>query len=459
MKNTTRQWLIACICLFYFVPLSIAQKNLVMVHGLAGGTKSLGGYAALFKRERSSVNESVNFEHNSASGISDAATDARNKTIQLSPGRNRSADIGIGHSMGALTAREMDRQGNQGQEKMFGGFVLLGSPNQGSKLVTSFKNGAVNGFLSDGCKEVIADPLLSIVNILTLGTDANVFVGILQNFDGQICNIAAKLVSNDDAFKGFQTPSINDFDENAPFLNGPNGINSFTSTTHKVSFLGNENGPVHWRLFGSNFFTPNDGLTLNEAGGDQRLVNIMNDVENIELAAGIVFSAISIACIFTGAWNMIMPCAFAAYQFFDGFTWLQQSESKYNDLIGAFTSFQEMQQIDFFSCVGERSSLEAAYQRGSINMVQYYSGVSALYSNPNCYQHNNALVTVPNNGASDAVVPLSRQNLPEAAANTVLDGVNHFELRDHPRVTTEFNKLFNGGIPMNEAARLFFMTP
>ena len=229
MKNTTRQWLIACICLFYFVPLSIAQKNLVMVHGLGGGVKSLGGYAAKFQNERQ-IGQAANFEHNSASGISAAAADARDKTIGKSPGHIRSADIGIGHSMGGLTVREMDRQAIQGnQEKMFGGFIALGAPNQGSKLVQSFNNGAVNNFLSDACKEVVADPILSIANLLTLGTTANVFVSILQNFDTQICNFAAKLLASGDAFAAFQTPSINDFGENAPFLNGSNGINSFTS--------------------------------------------------------------------------------------------------------------------------------------------------------------------------------------------------------------------------------------
>ena len=459
MKNTTRQWLIAFVCLFYFVPLSIAQKNLVMVHGLGGGVKSLGGYGAKFQNERQ-IGQAANFEHNSANGIPAAASDARDKTIGKSPGHIRSADIGIGHSMGGLTVREMDRQAIQGnQEKMFGGFIVLGSPNQGSKLVQSFNNGAVNNFLSDACKEVIADPLLAIANILTLGTSANGFVGLLQAFDTQICNFAAKLLASGDAFAAFQTPSINDFGENAPFLNGSNGINSFTSTTHKVSFLGNEFGPVHWRLFGANFFTPNDGLTLHEPGADQQLVNIMNDVENVELVAGILFSSIAIAAIFSGAWNMILPASFAAFQFFDGFTWLQRSESKYNDIIGAFNSFQEMQTLRFFNCGGQVGSLESSYRSGQISMMQYYMGVSALYSNPSCYSEENLLVTVANNGESDGVVPLSRQNL-TGAFNTRIDEVNHFELRDHPRVTDRFIDLFEGNLSgMNPDARLFFITP
>ena len=116
--------------------------------------------------------------------------------------------------------------------------------------------------------------------------------------------------------------------------------------------------------------------------------------------------------------------------------------------------------MDLFVCVGERSSLEAAYQRGSINMIQYYSGVSALYSNPNCYQHSNALVSVPNNGASDGIVPLSRQMLPGAAGHKTIDGVNHFEFRDHPDVKAAFDLLFNGSMELNSPAAVqFFTTP
>ena len=465
MKNTTRQWLIACICLFYFVPLSIAQKNLVMVHGLGGGVNSLGGYGTTFQTERQ-IGQAVNFEHNSAVSVSVAASDSRDKTISQSPGHSRSADIGIGHSMGGLTVREMDRQAIQGnQEKMFGGFIALGAPNQGTQFVNSFRTGSTNIFIASACKEVIADPLLSmtgsILNLFGVGGSASSIVATIQNFDGIICFGLSHLFTSSASFKDFTKPSIDDFAQSSTFLTGPNGLNAFTSTTHKVSFEGNENGPVHWRLFGADKFGVFDASSLHpdNANADQQLVNIMNDIENIELVAGIVFSAISISAIFSGAWNLVLPAAFAAYEFFDGYTWLQRSESKYNDIIGAFTSFQELQQMDLFVCVGERSSLEAAYQRGSINMIQYYSGVSALYSNPNCYQHSIVNVMVPNNGASDGIVPLSRQMLPGAAGHKTIDGINHFEFRDHPDVKATFDLLFNGQIPMNEAARLFFLTP
>ena len=362
--------------------------------------------------------------------------------------------------MGALTAREMDRQAIQGnQEKMFGGFVLLGAPNQGSKFVQSFRNGALAGFLSSFCTEVIADPILAALGYA--GAGVNPWVLLLQSFDGDICSFASHAYLNGDDFKDYRTPSIDDFGENAPFLNGPNGINSFTSTTHKVSFEGNEFGPVHWRLLGANRDGVYDGLNLHQenATADQKLVNIMNDVENIELAGGILFSAFAIIASFNIAtWILVIPAARAAYEFFDGYTWLQQSESKFNDLIGAFTSFQEMQRFRFFDCGGQVGSLESSYRSGQISMIQYYMGVSALYSNASCYREEDILVSVPNNGASDGIVPLSRQMLPTAAGHKTINGVNHFELRDHPDVTATFNLLFNGNLELNSPAAVQFFT-
>ena len=413
MKNTTRQWLIACICLFYGLSVSIAQKNLVMIHGLGGGVNSLGGYATTFQTERQ-IGQAVNFGHNSAVSVSVAASDSRNKTISQSPGHSRSADIGIGHSMGGLTVREMDRQAIQGnQEKMFGGFIALGAPNQGTQFVNSFRTGSTNIFIASACKEVIADPLLSmtgsILNLFGVGGNASSIVATIQNFDGLICLGLSYIYTNSASFKDFRQPSIDDFAQSSTFLTGPDGLNAFTSTTHKVSFEGNEFGPVHWRLFGAEKYGVFDasGLHADNANADQRLVDIMNDIENIELVGGIVFSAIAIAAIFSGSWNLVLPAAFAAYEFFDGFTWLQQSESKYNDIIGAFTSFQEMQRFRFFDCAGQVGSLEQSYQSGQISMIQYYMGVSALYSNLSCYREEDILVSVPNNGASDGIVPPS----------------------------------------------------
>lgn len=466
MKNTVIKCLSALFFTFWFLSTGFAQRNFVMVHGLGGGLRSQAPYANLFATRRdangnATVNP-INFEHNSADGIVAAATDATTKTIGLSSGRSaaaRSNDIGIGHSMGGLTVREMDRQAvNTNQPKMFGGFIITGPPIHGSRLPTSFQDGSVGVFFHGLCKEVVADPLFSLGGLLS-----NWFGNILNflyDWDSEICDLLFKLVQKSETFKGFQTQSINDFSINANYLDNPTtGINSFTSTTHKVCFQGNENGPVHWRLFSSFMKTPNDG-TLHNGDHDQIGVNFMNTVENIELFTGIAASSMAIGCLFDPAtWEYVYPLGKIGYEFFDGYTWLQQSESQFNTMIGAFGSFQELQEINIFDCYGERASLESRYQNGQITMIQYWSGVSALYQNPNCSRNVRIPVTVPLNGESDGVVPLKSQRLEGAAANVIVEGVNHFELRDHPKMTVEYNSLFEGRTPMNDpAAKQFFIT-
>jgi hypothetical protein len=464
MKKIFIKCLLTLFFAFCFLSTNFAQqKNLVMIHGLGGGARSLAPYANEFLRTRSSVGQAPTFEHNSADGVSTAAENSRNLTIGLSQGRtDRSMDIGIGHSMGGLTVREMDRQAIlSNQQKMFGGFVMLGSPNHGTKLVTSFNDGSLDAFLNGFCKEVVLDPLLSLttgaLNLFGLSTAANI-TGLVKTFDSKICGWGVKLAEK--GFKGFQTPSIKDLAQNAPFLDGSNGINGFTSATHKVCFMGNENSPVHWRLFSSNSNTPNDGL-LHDGTQDQILVDDMNDIKNIELMTGIGFSMMSFACLFDPhAWYLVVPLGKIGYEFIDGYVWLDQSESQYNNLLGAFGSFTEQQTFLVFNCYGERGSLESQYQRGQISMNEYFRRVSALYSNPNCTQEITAAVQVPLNGESDGVVPLQSQRL-VGSTNFILDGVNHFELRDHPLVTAQFTKLFNGQLDFkgNFNAQNFFITP
>ena len=462
MKNTVIKCLSALVFTFWFLATGFAQRNFVMVHGLGGGLKSQAPYANLFATRANGTSVTpINFEHNSANGIVAAAADATTKTIGLSSGRpaaNRSNDIGIGHSMGGLTVREMDRQAiNTNQPKLFGGFIITGPPIHGSRLPTSFQDGSVNNFFHGLCQEVVVDPLLAIYRLNWF----SFMLTKLTSWDDDLCDLLFKIVQKSETFKGFQTQSINDFSINANYLDNPTtGINSFTSTTHKVCFQGNENGPVHWRLFSSFINTPNDG-TLHSGNHDQTGVVLMNVVEDLELLTGVVASQMAIGCMFDPAtWQYVYPCSRIAYELFDGYTWLQQSESQYNTLIGAFGYYQELQEINIFDCYGEREYLESRYRNGQITMIQYWEGVSALYRNPNCSRNVMIPVAIPLNGESDGVVPLKSQRL-EGAANFVLDGVNHFELRDHPKVTDQYDLLFSGRLNFNGnlAAQQFFVTP
>jgi hypothetical protein len=469
MKNIFTKCLLALFLTFWFLSSGFAQRNFVMIHGLGGGKKSQAPYSNLFATRSSNgmptVNP-INFEHNSADGIVVAAQNARILAIDLSVGRsatNRANDIGIGHSMGGLTVREMDRQAINGNiPKMFGGFIITGPPIHGSRMPTSFQDGSVHVFFNGLCKEAILDPTLSLVSTVSYLFGAGAFAGFintLQGFDTQICDMLFKLVQKDKQFQAFQTNSINDFSINANYLDNPTtGINSFTSATHKVCFMGNENGPVHWRLFSSFINTPNDG-TLHDGSHDQIGVNLMNNVEDFELVTGITASVLAFGCLFDpGTWVLVPPLSNMGFQFIDGFNWLQQSESQYNNLIGSFGTFNELQTINVFDCYGQRGSLESQYQSGQISMTSYFMQVSALYSNPNCSHQITIPVPVPLNGQSDGVVPLESQRLKDAA-NFVLDGVNHFELRDHPKVTVQYNQLFSGNLVLtSSAAQQFFVT-
>jgi hypothetical protein len=84
--------------------------------------------------------------------------------------------------------------------------------------------------------------------------------------------------------------------------------------------------------------------------------------------------------------------------------------------------------------------------------------LESLYSNPNCWETTTTTVQIPLNGQSDGVVPVERQKIPNAPS-VVFDDVNHFELRDHPKITQAFNDLFDGNLVQGVQLPSFFVTP
>ena len=456
-----------------------AQRNLVMIHGLGGSEGSLKGYQNLFFNsgpdKRQSVDAIVNFTMNTANGVSTAANDAIDQTIQNSPNNNhRSNDIAIAHSLGAVTAREMDRQRIRGgQERMFGGMISLGGVHFGSKFPYKFQDGSFNAFLSSACKEPILDPLAALLGIVPALNQIQQIFGNFGITNSNICNWVAQYGVQQ--FSGFTTSTINDEKYDSPFLNGSDGLNRFSSATHKIAICGNESSPVHWRVVSSQTFSNAPTGGLGDGTSDQTLVNIMDDLEIADYIIGGVCSGLAIGFAFAPSlWSYIPSLIYAAYECFDGAIWLGRSESYYNELLGANDYIYQPTPFTVItnSCQNAISSIQSSmynlnYFSNPTAFWQLYSQRQALLNDPNCWQTQWLQVAVPLNGQSDGLATVESQKLPSIsttqspAVNIVIDGLNHFELRDHPKLTNTLLAIFRGSSPdiTHPVQRDFFTTP
>jgi hypothetical protein len=482
MKNIKVFFAILFNIIYFILPTNAQQRNLVMIHGLGGSEGALKGYQNLFSalgpytgnfthyRQFGNI---VNFSHQTDVSVVQTAQNARIGTINASPNRSdRSRDIAIGHSMGGLTVREMDRFGIANSSKLFGGFITLGGPHFGTKLPASFQNGSINAFVTEGCKEVALDPIVAVATTIfpEIQPILNVtdILGLDNNF---ICNIISmeKIAEVPD----FQSQSINDFKLDAPYLNGANGINLFSSTTHKIALIGNENSPVHWRLISSDEF--NDAVEggLGSGTKDEDLVDIMDAIEITGYVSGTVCGVLGFVCMADVSQWIYIPGLFnCAFEFFQGSIWLANSESKYNELLGAHEVIYRPLEQRYLTpyCQGRVWYYESLMYSLPFGTQAYWAAFSArtTYTNdPTCWNSSVSLMPVSLNGQSDGAVSVEGQKLPEGSVsggaeliNHTIDGVNHFELRDHPEVTARFELIFTGALGNNpQGVNSFFYVP
>ena len=242
------------------------NRNVVWVHGFCGDATSLQHYATIFTNERK-IN-STRQSYNTTSGLPFAASQVRTSIPPTVPGGTSyaSTNMGIGHSMGGVMIREVDRMpiaGNISAPKKLGGFITIASPNYGAPISANILDGTATSTIATASTKLtagpIADPVFQPVWILAAGITVYM------------------IIDNLNAIKGyFSQQTNNDLKEGSQAMNNINDYNSYSPVPHKISIIAEENSNVLWRLVGS----MNNGAGSSGNPGDQKMVSDMNDVRN-----------------------------------------------------------------------------------------------------------------------------------------------------------------------------------
>ncbi|TAK36738.1 MAG: alpha/beta hydrolase [Saprospiraceae bacterium] len=395
------------------------DRPVIWVHGLGENGTTWNIYDNLFDAERQIDGRSR--AYNDGSGVATFATGVNDGITNDFPGTSGpgTTNIGIGHSLGGLAIRELDRT-RTGNNRRLGGLITIGTPNDGAPIVNSIQNGNVTNAMNNACERLSAGPFSEIpyVPVIVKAVSNNIICNILSNnlLDGIFQAQAAG-------------PSPADAALGSPFLTT---LNSAGPNIPAISIRGNENSPVHWRLL-SSFDTDNED--------DTKYVEIANLMRNIyngfyiyHLSGAVVGGVFGF--INPVAWVVAAIHAWKATQWHKGKKWFDQSESIWNGLIGCTGGFQDVTvtyttQVVNCNCFGYTGS------QPWIDCVMNLCGGSLN----GCWQTVTYTTSIAVNNSSDGLFCDQTQLI------NGLPGGNYFEAKgvNHMEETNTTNGTTNNG--------------
>ena len=294
--------------LFALLPITAfsQNRNVYWVHGFGGDATAWQHYATIFANERK-INSTCH-SYNTTDGLDPAAAEVRNSVTNTSP-----TNIGIGHSMGGVMIREVDRMpivGNGAAAKKFGGYITIASPNYGAPISANVINGNVNSVIATATNCLTAGPLAEFFGlpwtIISGWTTQKVTDTILEGVDFM------------------SAATNNDLMEGSPKMELLNNNPDYTPVENRIAIIAEETSPVHWRMIGSMIW----GAGSSGNPGDEQMVSLADQIEE-------VYNAMRIAHM---TFSVLNPIAVihhtnCAYAYKKGQDWMKDSETIWCNLI------------------------------------------------------------------------------------------------------------------------------
>lgn len=402
---------ILALSLIYVGNLANAQnRNVIWVHGMEGSTtswqKNYQHYLGTHK-----INNLV-VQYTSNGGVLQASGQVRNQiNSQLGTSATNPTNMAIGHSMGGLTIRQMEKDDKQNNVNRIGGFVTVGTPNQGAQIANSLQQGLVQPFIQQGTADLLAGPSAAIVPI-----------PFIQGF------VVTKLSTwiSDGLFSTFQSFGQPGATNDLKIGNSTIAtLNSYNCTKPRIALAGNENAPAFWRELNS--------LSVASPSSLNRGLTNDNTVGNIANTAAGIYDGFYWANRVLG-WvpkpklinNLFI---FKANQWLRGKVWIERANGSWASLTGAVAgsttvSYPFLSNSCFLGfCVGVVQS-----QSFQIITPAPYDGI---------------------------VTTTSATGLPGANFTKIVSGVNHQECVNHPGMNAELDNVFDAS---NLGGTSFFKT-
>lgn len=297
---------------------SAQDKNVYWLHGLNDGPNAWEHYSGIFGTERRM--NSLRPEYDSKNGVN-LGTNIINSSIPANPN-----NIGIGHSMGGIVLRNLERTQSISSRKI-NGFITVASPNSGAGIANSFNDNSLLAASQKACSDLTAGPITELFGLPWKTATLGIVSALGADFTTtKLCEL---FISND-LLEQFAGTSIarEDLRQGSPLIQQ---LNSRSSAIPQLTMVAQENSPVHWRLLAS-LATRNRPIKNDQFLADA--VNTTRGVYNgfyITRVTGTVVSAI---------FGFINPAAFAsavingikASQWKKGRDWIDDSETIWNGL-------------------------------------------------------------------------------------------------------------------------------
>lgn len=298
------------------------DRNVVWLHGLDGDEGSWLHYEQIFSAERQM--SSYRFAYNTDNGLGNSTHHVKTKVDEYLGSQNtNNRNLAIGHSMGGIVSRNLDRT-THSTLKRFGGIITVTSSNAGAYIANSQLNGSV-AKASENALAALGAGFLAEGLLVTAYFPS--FSGIILNYVLSPYLISTLLrIDLDDSFG--TTVTNNDLKVGSTVMNS---INNYESTIPRISMWANEQSPVHWRLFSSHLYA-NEG----QAPDDKPLVDYMNMVKSYYLDRANQFEIMAIAAGFVGNWIESARLSNLAAKYKRGYRWMVNSEMIWATLIKSY---------------------------------------------------------------------------------------------------------------------------
>jgi len=392
---------------FAFSSASAQSNNYVWIHGLNGSADSWLVYQNAF-----TPNNGTRPAYKSDKSITNITKDFRSANIALF-GKNT---ILIGHSMGGLVARELERN----HSSTIKGIVTIGTGHQGAQFAKELHFGGLNSLknkIVSNINQCFTNSTLAFALTFPGITPAAIKFTEVSNFvtkflTGPIGDFAL----NEIAAMGFNKACTDDLQPGSPFLRT---LEQRKINVPILTFASEEDRwplarIIHCKLNYKKLATdPN----INADGNfDLQGYNTLNTTNNIIKIAGHTHTGFAAALAVAGLLNPLRLVSAAAHGLAAA-NWY--SAANYID-----------NGLDY-----DHAVLIGAYR---VNKVEQRLLMFRWF------QH----IKVPE--PHDGIVPVKSQLLDKTRgnqviwANATIKGVNHMEQRNHPKTKDEFRKLFNG---------------
>lgn len=403
----TKSYLLMLSIIGFIQCMNAQSNNYVWIHGLNGTADSWHVYQNIF-----TPNNGTRPAYKSDKSITDISKDFWHANSTLF---NRNTIL-VGHSMGGLVARELERN----YSSSIKGIVTIGTGHHGAQFAKELHFGGLNKLkdkvlnLGNACisTSLVAFSLSFSGLSPVLIPVKEIINGLLTTLSGPVGDIAL----NEIAAAGFNKSCTDDLQPGSKFLNtlAQRKINvpilTFASEEDRWQLARTVHCQVNYKKLATD---PN----INSDGNfDMEGYNTLNNLNKGIQIGGQVHTGIAVACAVAGIWNPSLMVASAAHG------------------LAAATFFSTSAYID--------------------NGLDYDHAILIGASRVERIEHKILLlkwyeyITIPE--PHDGIVPVKSQQLDKSLgnnviwANSTIKGVNHMEQRNHPKTKEEFRKLLNG---------------